>query len=487
MSIARHTAYNLLGTALPIVLALVTVPEYLKLVGAERYGVLSLAWIMLGYFGVFDLGLGRAVMQRIAASRAETNDTRARVFGTALAANSLVGLAGALLLVPAAYFAFRSGFGMSAALRDEAMASVPILALALPVSTLFGLLNGALIGREQFRSVNSITVISALLFQLLPLATAFFLTNDLSALLGASVFARGAGAALLAWKCGQEFGRAAFSKFDRQYLSQLLQYGSWVTVSGLISPLLVVGDRFFIGRALGAVAVAIYTLPYQITSRLSPLAGALGNALFPKLAANELDEADRLTDLGFRTLFACLTAPVAFGIAVMAPVMEFWIGRELGGPAGPIGRVMLVAAWLNVFGQIPFWRLQARGMPRMIALAHLGEAIVYFPILVVLIAHFGLIGAAFASMLRMAFDAAILWKLANCRMVATTEVLLALVIFACEELAIRLGNPGIYGTLAIATVTTGLAVTSSWFILPIKTRHSAIRSISEQFNKIIRQ
>ncbi|WP_298174545.1 flippase [Novosphingobium sp.] len=474
MSLARHTTYNLVGTVLPIVLALVTVPIYLKQIGAERYGVLSLAWIILGYFGVFDLGLGRAVTQRIAASRGDTAEARARIIGTALVANLVIGLAGAAILLPAVYYVFQGGIGMSASLRSEAYGSAPILALALPISTTFGLLNGALIGREKFASVNAIGVVSSVLFQIVPLSAAIYLGNDLSYLLLASILARGVGTVILARECQKEFGVSAFVKFDRAYLSQLIHYGGWVTVTGLISPLLVVGDRFFIGKALGAAAVAVYSLPTQITSRLSPLAGALGNAVFPRLAAADMEEADRLSELGARVLYACMTAPVAFGIAVMAPAMELWLGSELGSPAGPVGRVMLVAAWINVFGQVPFWRLHAQGRPRAVALAHLAEIVVYIPLLLLLVAKLGLVGAALASLGRMAIDAALLRKMANCRLVGFASFAGALSLFAAEEIAIRMLEPGLPGSLMIAALAGVLSARLSWFVLPTEGREAVI-------------
>ena len=48
---------------------------------------------------------------------------------------------------------------------------------------------------------------------------------------------------------------------------------SWVTVTGLFGPILVILDRFAIGAVLGARAVAIYTVPFQLAQRIQILRG----------------------------------------------------------------------------------------------------------------------------------------------------------------------------------------------------------------------
>jgi len=56
----KNFFFNLVGMALPIVSSLVTVPIYIHHMGVERYGVLSVVWILLGYLGFLDFGLSRA-------------------------------------------------------------------------------------------------------------------------------------------------------------------------------------------------------------------------------------------------------------------------------------------------------------------------------------------------------------------------------------------------------------------------------------------
>ena len=59
--LARNTIWNLLGQVLPMVVGVVAIPPLVHSLGVDRFGVLSLAWIIIGYFSLFDLGMGRAL------------------------------------------------------------------------------------------------------------------------------------------------------------------------------------------------------------------------------------------------------------------------------------------------------------------------------------------------------------------------------------------------------------------------------------------
>jgi len=230
MSIRRNTAYNLLGSATPLATALVTVPIYIGLIGEERYAMLAIAWLLLGYFGLFDLGLGRATAQRIAALGNAAAEERARIFWTALIINLGLGVIGGLLIWPAAAYFFGNLFKVKVALRPEVEAAVPWLILAVPMATTSGVLGGALQGRERFLDLNLISVSGTVLFQLLPLAGAVVWGPELGVLLPTALAARLFTLLMLFQRCRRHLFRRYTMALSSEHAGHLLRFGGWVTV-----------------------------------------------------------------------------------------------------------------------------------------------------------------------------------------------------------------------------------------------------------------
>lgn len=66
MSLKVNTVWNLLGTGLPLLVGLFTIPFLITRIGVEAFGILTLVWALIGYFSLFDFGLGRALTQQVA-------------------------------------------------------------------------------------------------------------------------------------------------------------------------------------------------------------------------------------------------------------------------------------------------------------------------------------------------------------------------------------------------------------------------------------
>ena len=404
MSIRRHTTYNLLGGIIPLALSIITIPIYLGLIGEARYGVLAIAWLLLGYFGLFDLGLGRATAQRIATLHHSTDAERAQTFWTAMTLNVGFGIVGGLLIWPFAAYFFGYVFKIDDALRSEVRAAVPWLVLAVPMATLSGVLTGALQGRQRFLDLNLISASGTVLFQLLPLIMATLWGAELGILLPAALFARLISLFALFARCRRHVYCGHSATFSRVEAGHLLSFGGWVTVTSFISPMMVILDRFIIGALLGAKAVSYYTVPFQLAQRSTILASALTSALFPRFASASLEEEQRLAHEALRTLLVVMTPLVSAGILFFEPFVTWWITPAFAQQSTPLGQIILAGFWINGFAMIPYAQLQARGRPDIVAKCHLGELLPYLGLLYVGLTTLGLAGVAAAFSLRALAD-----------------------------------------------------------------------------------
>jgi O-antigen/teichoic acid export membrane protein len=460
MSIGRNSIYNLVSTLVPTVLALVTVPLYLKAIGPERYGVLAIAWLILGYFGVFDLGLGRATTQKISSLRDAAPKDRSIAFGTAMVSNLAIGAIGAAVLWPASVVMFQHEMKLEPALRQETMLALPLLALAVPVATTLGVLSGALMAREKFAVTSRISITNTILFQILPLAVAWIVGPHMLGLLASSIAARLVGLALYWRECAGEFGKDALRRFDRGQLRELLHFGGWVTVAQLFNPFIVMLDRFVIGALLGSYPVTVYVVPNQLTTRVSTVSNALISALFPRLAIADGAEAARLARDGVGAQLALLTAPIVGAFVLLHDGLALWVGARIAGDAAALGRLMLVTAWLNMSASVAFSRLQARGRPDLVTKTMLAQLPFFVVGLYFAVLHFGVVGAAWAMFVRTAVDLVVLDWFSARRIDHGGNIVVSLLLFAGLEYALAI-VPDVF------LVHIGLAIAGAVASLPL--------------------
>ena len=377
--------------------------------GTDRYGVLAIAWLLLGYFGLFDLGLGRATTYSIAALKDAPAQDRADVFWTAVVTNIVMGAVGALVLGAAAAFFFDEIFKVDPKLRPEIMASVPYLALAVPIATMTGVLTGALQARERFLETNMISVLSTSLFQVLPIIVALIYGSNLSGLLIASIAARLIAIAVMWWRCHVFITRGQKIRYDRAQIKELLGYGGWVTVTGLFGPILVILDRFAIGAVLGAHAVTIYTVPFQLAQRITIFPNALVNAVFPRMPVANAEERNAMNEKAIRVLLSAISLPILGAIYILHPFLDLWVGKEIGRQAADVGTLIVFGYWANAFAVVPYSWMQGAGRPDLVTKVLLIQIPPYLALLYFGMKQFGLIGCAAVFAFRCSVDFVLMW------------------------------------------------------------------------------
>ncbi len=393
--IGRSTLINLSGLLVPTVVALITVPLYLKQIGEIRYGVLLLAFTFLGYFGAFDLGLGRAVAQRVA--RQDSVEERNHTFWTAFIISSIMGLVGAIALYFLGQWLFAEVFNIPSNLRHEMVSAIPWLAAIVPITAIISVLAGALEGRQAFTALNISQIIGLIGLQILPLSAALLGYKSMSFLLGTALIGRFIGVVIMVFSVKKILPLKKYPHIYKAELTPLLSFGKWVTLSGLVTPLLTIIDRVFIGAMISTSAVTAYVVPYNITQRFHYLPSALSTTIFPIFSTNKNSKENLIKDLT-NTIIAIQTPIIVLSIALSKYFLMLWLEKNVPTNSTPVMIILLISIWINGPAYISSTFIIANGKADLLAKFFLVELIPFIIILWQMILKYGIIGAALATL-----------------------------------------------------------------------------------------
>ena len=410
MSLSKNTLWNIGGNAAPLLLGAVTIPILIRQLGMERFGILTLLWAIVGYFSLFDFGLGRGVTQQVAQSLENKHQNQvSQIIKVGVGFTALTGCLGGLLLLCGAYPLSHFGMGVTEDLQQEVFGALLVVALGIPFATVSTGLRGALEGYESFVASNMGRILLGISIFLFPLISVLFFGNSLIFIAIWLVVARILSCLLfLLLVIRLPNGRFWEARPTKAIKKQLIHFSAWMAVTNLVSPILVNADRFFIAYFLGAIVVAFYTVPFEFLVRLLILPGALGASLLPNLARAHSQNSSLASETYLRSLkiITVVMATVCLIAACLSyPLMDFFISPEFASKSWPIAALLSLGVCINGVAYIPYTSLHAAGSARATGLLHLVELVAYIPLLIAFIHWFGLIGAALAWVVRVSFDA----------------------------------------------------------------------------------
>jgi O-antigen/teichoic acid export membrane protein len=416
MRTGRHFVYNLLGAGLPLLLGVVAIPVIGRQAGYERLGFLTIVWAAIGYLGFLDFGLARVFSRRVALA-SEAGQLRAEMSFLRWAARRVFALCCVLAVVLALAVPthWLSGANASPDWRAEVQQAWWILASSIPPLVLASVWRGAMEGRAAFGPVNVLRVGLGVWTFGMPLLLLLWFTQ-LPILVAGIVLGRWVSLLAHSLWCRRHLPDAGPLEGDaakhRTAFRRAFMEGGWITVSGVVGPMMVVFDRFVLGSITALSSVAVYSIPQEMVLRMLGVPGLLANVLFPQLAVLAQqggDDAARLVNRSVRIKLLVML-PVCVGLSVLAePLLRLWLGAAIAHEAAPVLRCLLVGAIFNTAAQVPFAHLQASGRAWLTARIHLAELLPYGAALFWGCAHHGALGAAWVWSGRCAVDTAALF------------------------------------------------------------------------------
>ena len=406
--LGRNAIWNLLSQVAPLAVAVMTIPVLIRGLGTDRFGVLTLVWMVLGYFSLFDLGLGRALTKLVAErlGLGLEGDIPDLVW-TALGLMTALGLAGAALVILIVPWLVRGVLQIPGPLQRESLVAFYLLAASLPFLIITAGLRGVMEAYQRVGLINLVNVCVRLFMLVGPLLVLPF-ARGLGPVVAILVVMRLASWAIHLRLClgavpGLRRGVAVRSDLVRP----LLSFCGWLTLTNIVVPIMVQMDRFFIGALVSTAAVAYYTTPFELVIKGWCIPGAVLGAVFPAFATSFACDRGRTALIFGKSLTSIfiLMFPITLALVALAPEgLALWLGPDFARQGTAVLRWLAIGVFVGALQHVPSSLMQGVGRPDLVAKLHLLELPLYLLAAWHLIVRRGIEGAALAWTGRMALS-----------------------------------------------------------------------------------
>lgn len=389
---------SLAGFVLPAIVGLYAVPNLLRGLGGDSFGVLTLVWGIVGLSSIFDLGVGRSLTYLIGAKERRQYSV-GEIYGSGLFIVMTASIVCAFLLGIAARVV-ANAFNANGISEDVMMLTVIWCAVGIIPTALNSVVRGAAegIGNYYLSMVNRLAIGIAMF--VVPLLVQRFYGGDVALMALGIVLSR-----FLILFHAYVATDINIKMPSIIVIYEIYKYGSWVTVSNIVGPLMMYSDRFFISFIMGVDYVQFYAIPQEAMQRLLLVPGAISNSVVSKLASIQKKENWILSAESILRSGKYIFAFVVFLFFLVSKYFfVWWIGEEFWDSAVSIVYILLVGIYFNGVAQYYCSFLSSINMTRQIAIVHTIEFPFYITFLYIGLTEYGIHGAAAVWSLRVVVD-----------------------------------------------------------------------------------
>lgn len=473
--ITLNIFWNLLGSSAPLLAAIFAIPVIIEGLGLERFGVLTIAWMVVGYFSLFDLGLGRALTKLVAETLGSGEDNELpSIIWTAMSLMMVLGVLAAVFVAMISPWLASSLLNIPLKLQPETLKVFYLLAASIPIVIITTGLRGILEAYQRFDYVNVVRAPLGMLTFLGPVAVLSF-SNSLVPVVAILVIGRLLSLcvhAVLCLKVEPIFQRSfSISSISWTMARRLIAFGGWITVSNIISPVMTYMDRFLIGAVVTMTAVSYYATPYEIILKLGIITGAIMGVMFPAFATILAQDPARAGNLFHRTLKSIflIIFPLVFLIVLFAHEgLTLWLGSEFADNSTIVLQLLAIGVFINSHAHVPYGLLQAAGRADITAKLHLIELPFYLLILWWLVNSYGIAGVATAWGLRVTLDGLFLFLMVHRFLPENPLSISQLVLKACGALLVLFTGAAVSNVIVqwlLLLLGIPIFMVVSWFFI----------------------
>ncbi len=402
--VARGALLSFGGQMLMMLATLVATPWTIRLLGPERYGVLALMHVLVGYLAFADLGMGTA-STRFGAMAHEQGDEEGEA--AAIWSSLMLALVPATL-VGAALFALArplvvQGLRLPPSLHEAGIFCVRLAAIGFMGRNASGVLNTAALVRLRVELLVSVASGSAIL-QIVLVPVVLYLGAGLKGaaiVIACVAILNSLMHAVISMKLLPALRRPIVRS---DLLKALARFGGALVVSTIAETALTNSEKLLIPRYASVQALAHYSVAFTLAFMMTAVPTAMLQMLMPALSRMHAnDDRPGLEQLYRRALHGMLYwgLPAVLFVSVVArPFLTLWAGPEYGRESALPFFLLIGGVLVEILSFPSYGLLIAYGRTDLVARCNVLLLLPYLIVAVVLIHYFGAAGAAVAWSLR---------------------------------------------------------------------------------------
>jgi O-antigen/teichoic acid export membrane protein len=382
----RNSLWNVSGLAIPMVVALATVPLLIGSLGVEGFGIVTLVGSVIGYFSVLDINLSAGSIKYLAEHHAANDRERfAETFWFGIMFYGVLGLLGATVIFFAADLLVARFFQVSPAMHEATVSAFQIAGIGFALTQAQNYLLVVPQALQRYDRSAQSEAFFGIIVNLASVAAAFAGTGVVGVIVARILVSAVNVLYLIALirdldlKLGMRWPR-------KEVRAALTSFSAYAYLSKIASTLHQHADKLIVGALAGPVALTFYTVPVTLAGRILGMTYRLSSVIYPRASA--LAGAGRINEL--RPVYLDVMRYVtyinltALGVVVLAgdEFLRRWVGEQFVQQGYPVLVLMTLALLIDSLTNIPSMVNDALGHPRVtgrfaLASGVLGVAMVY--------------------------------------------------------------------------------------------------------------
>lgn len=413
--LAKNVLWNLLGQILPAIVAFVSIPFILKGLGTERFGILLILIAILGSAGLlgngFVLALVQSLSEKLGNKKIELHHS-ASIIRSTLVILFFISILSSIVLSIFYPQLIKQFLNIPFDLQSETTVAFELLVLIIPCTVITAGLRGVLYAQQSFYRANLVQIPIGIILAVCPLFVipfsislvpifVFILIIQMIALCWYSI--------LLKRMVPQLFSTRTVPMSE---IKLLLYSGGWMSVSSVIGPIMLYLDRFVIGSIVSMSAVAFYATPYDFVTKLWIIPASLCGPLLPAASITHTSDRIRTQKIYFKGLKFVFISLMPFILLLTTFSYEglyYWINPDFASQAYRVSQWLSIGVLINSLAQVSLFMIIAAKRLDIPGKLHLLEFPFYILILFIFVREWGIVGAAWAWVIRVSVDAILIF------------------------------------------------------------------------------